>query len=1674
MPIDTRFLKSVKDKVTAASRSGLQFINENPRLSLGSGAAMLIAPAIFSNDQRGYLQTSTVTTPLIAAGSYSVPSIIGAFRSQFSAHSIPTISSVVDKHVASQKARAVSYADVAEATQKHSSGSVPYNVKQDVLKAYYAERMKKDTDSLSASLVSERTALMSHLKGKKILGKQLTQGELRYLSGAIHSTKLRTLSAAELSDYATQLSGTGATPLEVWQSGGGVKLPSTAPILTQAEIEPAIEAHLNNPEFVSGMKASLARMKNLVFPSGDPTFAMAGAELPLANPPVAWANEEIRNRFRAENPIEFGLLEDFSKKAGVNAGDISFGVTPLSGRIAEIRYKTAHIPIAKNGRVYSGDYFRNVGIERIPFTEQREYRSSAEYALEALLYHNATAEAVEKEIGRHHIYAGIDTNQDWSAVIGPNQEMRLPETAVRLRIGNRVPGGLFGFSQFNKESKEMESVGFDSLDAENIERVLTTVPSKHSYIAIGNDKGTTGAIFQAQELENLVPYPVNTEKQLGLYRAITKNTRLTKSPILPEGTVHAVRDRLTPFVETDYLAALTEGDARMVAVRAAGVTSGEQALFGNLPSAIENMRRAKGGALLTVKDALAGYADEAALAISRQSKLDKAAAKQAWMAFSTWLSEPANLRAMGKLQHLGEGAFLAPRGMYGLETETLMDVSLDSFMFGKNGQNWQSFIGQSVEEVTGAGPEQEVILGQLGGDSISTLKGHKTYIENVEQMGNGIQKVSLRQVRQFKTGAKGDLGGVKGTFITPEAEEVSLIKAGLNRFRAITGIGGYIPEEVSILKPFLTAQGKEDPYEASLNIVSDTFRRLDEYGELEKVQQHVAAFEAAGYKYDRSIGKLSTAGKDPNWKDTTQIIENMFDDISVRMKAYSASRIKNLGILASDFQGRLGDAPIRGDRFMRSFGRANESSYMEYAFKHADPGMLSVWDTTSQGVPSQIKVTQDLLSGLSSRGYHAMAAELQSRAFVDGDKVMTGKLQSYLQGNKSSITNIVKMEEGLGDGEFLRNMGSYEGRKNTFFDPGFEKAQENFLMELEPGVTVPVLGHRAFGGGTNRHGAGEFSGTPHEKSLMDLMRVYGRGNATDSEKAGAIASYTNSLKQTIFGKKSFYREGAIDKHMATGQFLVPRVSSLRYADGSINPFEVAIGADALERMAPEIQEAYHAGEDVFTALARYPISATPMYKLVVDPFLTGTNTIAYGEAARGMQAADYDKDTLNAFVVTRGRGKIANPAWEEAKEAALGEASEQRAALNFHRRLHGFGDDPGAYYKMSEKALSEYGTGLHEIPKVKSLLERLSGSRVPLEDALRSRSTARSIGAFSNTLTQMTLALEHNRNLTSTAKKNEMLDFFFEAVKQAPISATKGATSTMHLSKALAINKQLERSINPGGKYEDFRGALKELATAQDNALDRRDATGRRVNKYQDYLSSADEDLRAYHSGYPAEDILQAKRVLTTSAESAGKAETLGMAPDMLPYLQEAAGLGAEDSASALGAINRTIAKGAKRGRNIIKDVTAVLEHKKAGLVLGAGIAIAAAAGIATSSISSGGARPMFGRDSANSFRPEDHAGVSNATPGAAWEGSRAARPSRVLIPSRGSQTKTAIVAPIGEMADMDVRMKSPDRARAIESAKMLRRIATSGDSNVTINYRDPKRRSLRTRERMLAEQDED
>ena len=124
--------------------------------------------------------------------------------------------------------------------------------------------------------------------------------------------------------------------------------------------------------------------------------------------------------------------------------------------------------------------------------------------------------------------------------------------------------------------------------------------------------------------------------------------------------------------------------------------------------------------------------------------------------FSSWLSHPENLKAMRRLGTLGEGGFLMQSGLHGLEVERTVRYDVHRL----NIPNWQSILGQPLEEALHLRQGQRAILGYHNGEEVFT-NGAKNSIENVYEMGNGVLGIEVRETVGFGTGTKID-AGIKG------------------------------------------------------------------------------------------------------------------------------------------------------------------------------------------------------------------------------------------------------------------------------------------------------------------------------------------------------------------------------------------------------------------------------------------------------------------------------------------------------------------------------------------------------------------------------------------------------------------------------------------------------------------------------------------------------------------------------------------------------------------------------------------------------------------------------------------------------------------------------------------------------------------------------------------------
>jgi hypothetical protein len=191
---------------------------------------------------------------------------------------------------------------------------------------------------------------------------------------------------------------------------------------------------------------------------------------------------------------------------------------------------------------------------------------------------------------------------------------------------------------------------------------------------------------------------------------------------------------------------------------------------------------------------------------------------------------------------------------------------------------------------------------------------------------------------------------------------------------------------------------------------------------------------------------------------------------------------------------------------------------------------------------------------------------------------------------------------------------------------------------------------------------------------------------------------------------------------------------------------------------------------------------------------------------------------------------------------------------------------------------------------------------------------------------------------------------------------------------------------------------------------------------------------------------------------------------DKFPYIAGAGRTQAADKFG-LGAINEQTRNITGRVKDFIGEVKGAFRDNanwgSAAKVMGVGLGMAALAGVLTS--------PSFDkRRSANSLRPEAAAGAQDHIPDEPIAGSRSpSAPPRIV--HSPAAPRTAYVAPVHHQSNIDVQIKGDNQQDAVERAKMLARISSSGTANINVTHRDTTNlRSLRFRAKMRDQREEE
>jgi hypothetical protein len=260
------------------------------------------------------------------------------------------------------------------------------------------------------------------------------------------------------------------------------------------------------------------------------------------------------------------------------------------------------------------------------------------------------------------------------------------------------------------------------------------------------------------------------------------------------------------------------------------------------------------------------------------------------------------------------------------------------------------------------------------------------------------------------------------------------------------------------------------------------------------------------------------------------------------------------------------------------------------------------------------------------------------------------------------------------------------------------------------------------------------------------------------------------------------------------------------------------------------------------------------------------------------------------------------------------------------------------------------------------------------------------------------------------------------------------------------------------------------------------------VNVHAAQIYQNEEDFRRIARGH-SKNVDQLAEVMTMRSEEA--AQWKGKISELLDETRAASlqaharrSTMAEATAATAGEINEGFKQATiRRARGVrtaaeqvydqgMRSAEHVVESVKghgAGKAIAIGAAVAAGAGLLLGSMHSPreGQALVPSHASMNSYRPEEAIGTEDAIPGEPVSGSMANRPPRTIQAARPG-VQTAVVAPMHNQANLEVRMRARDRDRAAEVARTTSRLSSGdGDSRTTINYRDVRSGALRTADKI-------
>lgn len=1624
-------------------------------------AAALVAPFFFDSDERGYMQTSLLTTPAVFIGAELYPRLFNQTRD--TANTIFEAATSTRQRLADIGNDVGLYENMSALRRQRGTSM---QLAEEVLARYMRSQQQpvslspegvedlfqtvsgqwRRNTSIPDRLLNERVRLLDDINRSDALGEPSIKeaSRLQTIEGRIariqahQAEHFRLYSSAAMAAEREVL-----TPTE-WSKQAGKSASDLRPYNIE-QVEQLLDRYRGNEKFLRGFQGRLSRAHDIHDLGASLAAPRSWGEDWRKETRLSWRTDIFASKadeVLSSQPKLSEMLRKADRKRANILGVKAFSEKVISGETGDL-YSIAitrqwvddtgnvkqgtldiYIPDA-NGQTRMSP--SNVGVGRYVMGPDGNPTPIHEWVVKNILEHpELSNEQFERELAAGVFWQAGDP-LDPTRIYSPSSLGDVfSGPATRLKSKGVFFSTLPIWGEDGKTFEDLESIQQRRFVEGAINRGTLAVP-------LGPESGPASRVFQLPELEN-ISYTgvIDPTKQNEIYRFMSKDVQLVVNP--DAAYAGDLKPRLNTTAFKDIMGVEKAPEVNMVT---AGISPGERSLFGDLPATWAEAQQ----------DTHKNRFLERARSLGASEEGAQNTFKELESVYNSGYDVFGNIGRMGETDF-----FLRPDFAEKVSVMRRRRYKLDE----------SAIPASMMKEGSRVSPKQLLGMNNLE-PVVAEAEG---VIESVSENPDGLFDMTVVH-RHSAHGAKPEvLGGIKGQSFTDES--FGSARGILNFFRRQTGSNDIIGKDVVSLVDYSYYQNKASAPEMRMAIAADVMGRVEKQGQGDLISPMVKDLDEYGMHYSK--GQLTV-----DWHAFPKAVAGDAASVKAAREARIERLIEISDVIKENMNGlsqKIAESKGFGDEVLQNWAQDTDRSLEDYILKNAAPANLRFWAHSDVNLAREATATYDLFDFLNLKDTPAIAAQIQGRlqAVGGGNVGMAQDFGKYLLGGDYSQPmydegdTVVDLKSAfLSDG----SLSTAAGREKTVLDPSDPRFKKNYrLRYLDQGQEkfIPVPGNESFGATAPLFGPGRYQTQDWQKNLHDIWEAERDNDLT--RRDNLLKQFPQEMNEALFsGKNSAFRPRSVDK--------LAHTSYLTTWSSPDDPFRVGMDPEQFSRYSKSrrFKGFFEEHGYIPAVLTRQPLSAAPLVKVVPDAKLKGTRLSAIDESLRQILHSDddLDPDTMHFIEPTEDARR------EVLEQLAPGGPQERELA-----------------YRRSVSGAEDVGRAIAN-PEVRTLdvgFKKLLGVAENPLAALANRTASEAIGFMSNASSQMVNELARTGSMMSDQGTKVRLQEIFHEFRQTAINARKSKTL---FDKEAAL--QLSHGIN--NAFSMATGGPDQAALAADELLTHLQAmanmpgmgerewqpemealglmnpgSGQKVKPALHFLSLPEtrSSVVDWMANRNPDAAIELEAMVGKKAGSWKRNAKIFSDPEILSPMRRGARGGsfaAEGVAEGLGAQNlrNVTAEGATRLRTAVSEAV----KSPVGRQLGLGLGIAAMAGIALSA----GAHRSLKVPSSNQHRPEERIGTQDAIPGEPVPGTMSAHPPRRATPAP-TQVDTAVVAPVGRITDLEVRMKAKDRAAAAETAKLMAAASTDGQSNVTVNYRGNTRlRSLRTREQLREMRDQ-